>query len=218
MYKYVLFDLDGTISDPKVGICTSVQQALKKFGIDVPDINTLTPFIGPPLRDSFRDFYHIKPEDMEDVIAAYRARFSTVGLFENDLYDGIPELLKALKENNRKLALASSKPRVFVEKILDHFGISQYFDVIMGSELDGTRENKSEIIAECLRLFELDPSGDLSETVMVGDRKYDIEAANAAGLPNIAVSYGYGSEEELSKAGAMVIAGTVKELENILLN
>ena len=218
MYKYVLFDLDGTISDPKVGICTSVQQALKKFGIDVADINTLTPFIGPPLRDSFRDFYHIKPEDMEDVIAAYRARFSTVGLFENDLYDGIPELLKALKENNRKLALASSKPRVFVEKILDHFGISQYFDVIMGSELDGTRENKSEIIAECLRLFELDPSGDLSETVMVGDRKYDIEAANAAGLPNIAVSYGYGSEEELSKAGAMVIAGTVKELENILLN
>ena len=218
MYKYVLFDLDGTISDPKVGICTSVQQALKKFGIDVPDINTLTPFIGPPLRDSFRDFYHIKPEDMEDVIAAYRARFSTVGLFENDLYDGIPELLKALKENGRKLALASSKPRVFVEKILDHFGISQYFDVIMGSELDGTRENKSEIIAECLRLFDLDPDGDLSETVMVGDRKYDIEAANAAGLPNIAVSYGYGSEEELSKAGAMVIAGTVKELENILLN
>ena len=218
MYKYVLFDLDGTISDPKVGICTSVQQALKKFGIDVPDINTLTPFIGPPLRDSFRDFYHIKPEDMEDVIVAYRARFSTVGLFENDLYDGIPELLKSLKENGRKLALASSKPRVFVEKILDHFGISQYFDVIMGSELDGTRENKSEIIAECLRLFELDPSGDLSETVMVGDRKYDIEAANAAGLPNIAVSYGYGSEEELSKAGAMVIAGTVKELENILLN
>ena len=218
MYKYVLFDLDGTISDPKVGICTSVQQALKKFGIDVPDINTLTPFIGPPLRDSFRDFYHIKPEDMEDVIAAYRARFSTVGLFENDLYDGIPELLKSLKENGRKLALASSKPRVFVEKILDHFGISQYFDVIMGSELDGTRENKSEIIAECLRLFELDPSGDLSETVMVGDRKYDIEAANAASLPNIAVSYGYGSEEELSKAGAKVIAGTVKELENILLN
>ncbi|MBR5993712.1 MAG: HAD family hydrolase [Lachnospiraceae bacterium] len=218
MYKYVLFDLDGTISDPKVGICTSVQQALKKFGIDVPDINTLTPFIGPPLRDSFRDFYHIKPEDMEDVIAAYRARFSTVGLFENDLYDGIPELLQSLKENGRKLALASSKPRVFVEKILDHFGISQYFDVIMGSELDGTRENKSEIIAECLRLFELDPSGDLSETVMVGDRKYDIEAANAAGLPNIAVSYGYGSEEELSKAGAKVIAGTVKELENILLN
>ncbi|MCR4678418.1 MAG: HAD hydrolase-like protein [Lachnospiraceae bacterium] len=218
MYKYVLFDLDGTISDPKVGICTSVQQALKKFGIDVADINTLTPFIGPPLRDSFRDFYHIKPEDMEDVIAAYRARFSTVGLFENDLYDGIPELLKSLKENGRKLALASSKPRVFVEKILDHFGISQYFDVIMGSELDGTRENKSEIIAECLRLFELDPSGDLSETVMVGDRKYDIEAANAAGLPNIAVSYGYGSEEELSNAGAMVIAGTVKELENILLN
>ncbi|MBR6308586.1 MAG: HAD hydrolase-like protein [Lachnospiraceae bacterium] len=218
MYKYILFDLDGTISDPKVGICTSVQTALKKFGISVPDINTLTPFIGPPLRDSFRDFYHIKPEDMEDCIAAYRARFSTVGLFENDLYDGIPELLKTLKENGRKLALASSKPRVFVEKILNHFGISEYFDVIMGSELDGTRENKSEIIAECLRLFGIDPSGDLSKVVMVGDRKYDVEAAVAAGLPNIAVSYGYGSKEELTKAGAEVIAGTVKELENILLH
>ena len=218
MYKYILFDLDGTISDPKVGICTSVQTALKKFGINVPDINTLTPFIGPPLRDSFRDFYHIKPEDMEDCIAAYRARFSTVGLFENDLYDGIPELLKTLKENGRKLALASSKPRVFVEKILNHFGISEYFDVIMGSELDGTRENKSEIIAECLRLLGIDPSGDLSKVVMVGDRKYDVEAAVAAGLPNIAVSYGYGSKEELTKAGAEVIAGTVKELENILLH
>ena len=218
MYKYVLFDLDGTISDPKVGICTSVQQALKKFGIDVPDINTLTPFIGPPLRDSFRDFYHIKPEDMEDVIAAYRARFSTVGLFENDLYDGIPELLKALKENGRKLALASSKPRVFVQKILDHFEISDYFDVIMGSELDGTRENKSEIIAECLRLLSIDANGDLSECAMVGDRKYDVEAAIAANLPAIAVSYGYGSREELTAAGAEVIADTVEDLKNILLS
>ena len=218
MYKYVLFDLDGTISDPKVGICTSVQTALRKYGIDVPDINTLTPFIGPPLRDSFRDFYHIKPEDMEDVIAAYRARFSTVGLFENDLYDGIPELLKTLKESGRKLALASSKPRVFVEKILDHFGISEYFDVIMGSELDGTRENKSEIIAECLRLLSLNPKGDLSECAMVGDRKYDVEAAIAAHLPAIAVSYGYGSKEELTAAGATIIAESVGELGNILLS
>ncbi len=218
MYKYVLFDLDGTISDPKVGICTSVQTALKKYGIDVPDINTLTPFIGPPLRDSFRDFYHIKPEDMEDVIAAYRARFSTVGLFENDLYEGIPELLSALKEKGRKLALASSKPRVFVEKILKYFKIDGYFDVIMGSELDGTRENKSEIIAECLRLLSLDPAGDLSEAVMVGDRKYDVEAAIAAHLPTVAVSYGYGSKEELTAAGAEVIAETVEELKSILLS
>ena len=218
MYKYILFDLDGTISDPKVGICTSVQTALRKYGIDVPDINTLTPFIGPPLRDSFRDFYHIKPEDMEDCIAAYRARFSTVGLFENDLYDGIPELLKTLKENGRKLALASSKPRVFVKKILDYFEISDYFDVIMGSELDGTRENKSEIIAECLRLLELDPAGDLSDCVMVGDRKYDVEAAIAAHLPAIAVSYGYGSKEELTAVGARIIAESVGDLGKILLS
>lgn len=216
MYNYILLDLDGTISDPKVGICTSVQQALKRFGIDVPDINTLTPFIGPPLRDSFRDFYNIQPEDMERIISYYRERFSTVGLFENDLYPGMEDLLKSLKADGRKLALASSKPRVFVEKILKHFGVDGYFDVIMGSELDGTRENKGEIIDECLRLLFPDSVPDKSECVMVGDRKFDIEAAIKAGLPNIGVSYGYGSKEELETAGVEVVADSVEALKAIL--
>ncbi len=217
MYKYILFDLDGTISDPKVGICTSVQQALKRFGIDVPDINTLTPFIGPPLRHSFRDFYGISDEDMEKCISYYRERFSTVGLFENDIYEGMEDLLVTLKNNGKKLALASSKPRVFVEKILKHFGIDEHFDVIMGSELDGTRENKLEIIDECLRLLNIDNSDEKSLCVMVGDRKFDIEAANKVGLPNIGVTYGYGSREELSLAGADIIVDTVSELKDALL-
>lgn len=217
MYKYTLFDLDGTISDPKVGICTSVQQALKRFGIDVPDINTLTPFIGPPLRHSFRDFYGIKEEDMERCISYYRERFSTVGLFENDIYEGMEDLLISLKQNGKKLALASSKPRVFVEKILKHFGISEHFDVIMGSELDGTRENKLEIIDECLRLLNIDSPEEKALCVMVGDRKFDIEAANKVGLPNIGVTYGYGSREELSLAGADIIVDTVSELKDALL-
>lgn len=216
MYKYILFDLDGTVSDPMVGICTSVQHALAKKGIVVEDIRQLTPFIGPPLRDSFRDFYNISSEDMEIVIGYYRERFSTVGLFENDLYEGMEELLKALKADGRKLALSSSKPRVFVKKILDHFNISQYFDVIMGSELDGTRENKYEIIEESVRLLFADGPRDLSECVMIGDRKFDIEAAIKFGMPNIAVSYGYGSVEELTLAGANVICHSVAELTDEL--
>lgn len=212
MYKYILFDLDGTVSDPMVGICTSVQYGLGKMGIVVDDIKKLTPFIGPPLRVSFSEFYHIAPEDMETVIGYYRERFSTVGLFENELYEGMEELLKALKADGRKLALASSKPRVFVKKILDHFNISQYFDVIMGSELDGTRENKLEIIEESVRLLFEDSAPDIRECVMVGDRKFDIEAAVKFGMPNIGVSYGYGSVEELVASGADVICNTVEEL------
>ncbi len=216
MYKYILFDLDGTISDPKVGICTSVQQSLKRMGIDVPDINTLTPFIGPPLRDSYRRFYNIPEEDIETVIGYYRERFATIGIFENELYDGMEALLKALKEDGRKIALASSKPRVFVRRILDYFHITEYFDVIMGSELDGTRENKLEIIEACLDGLFGDNPRDLSQTVMVGDRKYDVEAAVSMNVPNIAVSYGYGSYDELKKAGAMAIADSVDSLRKLL--
>ncbi len=218
MFDYILFDLDGTVSDPKVGICTSVQYGLSKMGIDVPDINVLTPFIGPPLRDSFRDFYHIKDEDIEKVVAFYRERFSTVGLFENELYPGIEELLSTLKKNGKKLALASSKPRVFVIKILDYFGITGYFDVVMGSELDGTRENKVEIIEESLRLLFEGETPDLEKCVMVGDRKYDVEAAAKVGLKGIGVTYGYGSREELVNAGADIICDSVEELKNLLLS
>ncbi|MCR4728134.1 MAG: HAD hydrolase-like protein [Lachnospiraceae bacterium] len=218
MFDYILFDLDGTVSDPKVGICTSVQYGLSKMGIDVPDINVLTPFIGPPLRDSFRDFYHIKDEDIEKVVAFYRERFSTVGLFENELYPGIEELLSTLRKNGKKLALASSKPRVFVVKILDYFGITGYFDVVMGSELDGTRENKVEIIEESLRLLFEGETPDLEKCVMVGDRKYDVEAAAKVGLKGIGVTYGYGSREELVNAGADIICDSVEELKNLLLS
>jgi len=216
MYDYILLDLDGTVSDPMVGICTSVQYGLHKMGIEVPDIKVLTPFIGPPLRDSFRNYYNIPEEDIEKVVAYYRERFSTVGLFENDLYPGMEEMLRDLKNSGKHLALASSKPRVFVEQILDHFHISEYFEVIMGSELDGTRENKIEIIEECLRLFSKDAPVEKEKCVMVGDRKYDIEAAVKAGLPSIGVTYGYGSREELETAGAGKIIDTVEELKRVL--
>lgn len=217
MHKYILFDLDGTISDPKVGICTSVQHALTKMGITPPPIDELTPFIGPPLRDSFKKYFGIKDEDMETCISYYRERFSTIGLFENDLYPGIEEMLKTLHDSGRMLAIASSKPRVFVIKIMEYFHIDRYFDVMMGSELNGTRENKSDVINECFRLLFGDTAHDLSECIMVGDRKYDIEGAKAMNIPNIAVSYGYGSREELVAAGADAIAATVDELLALLM-
>lgn len=217
MYRYILFDLDGTLSDPKVGICTCVQYALGKMGIVEEDIEKLTPFIGPPLRDSFKEFYNMNDEEAEQAITYYRERFSTVGLFENELYPGIPELLRDLKKKERKIAIASSKPLVFVERILEHFEIKEYFDVIVGSTLDGKFEKKEDILAKALE--DLLPNGtdDYEETVMIGDRKFDIEAALKIGTHNIGVSYGYGSREELEEAGADRIVNTVTGLRTILL-
>lgn len=218
MYKYILFDLDGTISDPKVGICTSVQHALEKMGICPPDIESLTPFIGPPLRDSFKEYFDIKDEDMERCIGYYRERFSTIGLYENELYDGMADLLKELHEKGCKVAVASSKPRVFCEKIMEYFHVAEYFDVIMGSELDGSREKKSDVIDEVLRRFFNGKTPDLSQVVMVGDRKFDIEGAKKISIPNIGVAYGYGSREELTEAKADYVADTVEDLRKFLLN
>ena len=216
MYKYILFDLDGTLSDPFVGICTSVQYALKKYGIDVPDISVLKPFIGPPLKDSFMEYYNIPEEDTDTLMAYYRERFSVTGLYENELYEGMDILLKDLKEDGRKLAIASSKPTVFVKKILEYFKIDQYFDVVMGSELNGKRGSKLEVLTEALSLLFEDGNMIKEECVMIGDRKFDIEASNAINVPNIGVSYGYGSIEELTTAGANVIVNSVNELRTEL--
>ena len=157
-YQYLLFDLDGTITDPKVGITTCVQYALEHFGIHEPDNDKLEPFIGPPLQDSFEQFYHMDAETAKQVVAKYRERFQTVGLYENEIYDGMADLLKTLKEGGCRLAVASSKPTVFVKKILEHFDVAQYFDVVVGSELDGSRTKKEEVVQEALR--QLDPKGD----------------------------------------------------------
>ena len=217
MYRYILFDLDGTISDPKVGICTSFQYALSKMGIDEPDIDKLEPVIGPPLRDSFKDLYGMSDEDAEKATAFYRERFSDVGKFENEIYPGIPELLRDLKKKGRTVAIASSKPTVFVEDILKHFEIREYFDVVVGSELDGTRDKKEDVIAEAIKQMFGDGEPDYDDIVMVGDRKYDIEAALNAGVLNIGVTYGYGSRAELEEAGADKIVNTVEGLRRTLI-
>ncbi len=216
--KYILFDLDGTLTDPKVGICTCVQYALKEFGIEEPDLDKLEPFIGPPLKDSFMEFYGLTEEQAVQAIAKYRERFSTVGKFENEIYPGISDLLVDLKNYGYRLAVASSKPEVYVKEILEHFHIAQYFDAIVGAELDGARTDKAEVIYEALnRLFHY---GRIykDQIVMVGDRKFDVQGAKEMEVTSVAVSYGYGPKEELEQAAPDYIVNTVKELRSVFVD
>ena len=217
MYQYILFDLDGTLTDPKIGITTCVQYALHKMGIEEPDPDRLEPFIGPPLIDSFREFYGMNEEEAVRAVEYYRERFSTVGLFENEVYSGIPELLARLKKDGRKLAIASSKPTVYVKKILEYFSIYEYFDIIVGSELDGTRCRKEEVVEEALEQLSADDKFRKRDAVMIGDRKFDIEGAKAHQIPSIGVNYGYAIDNELMEAGADCVVGNVKELSEVLL-
>ncbi len=217
MKQYLLFDLDGTLTDPKIGITTCAQYALESFGIHEPDLDKLEPFIGPPLKDSFMQFYGMSSEQAEQAIVKYRERFSTIGLYENEIYKGIPKLLKTLKSKGFHLAVASSKPTDFVIKILEHFNIACYFEVIVGSELDGSRVNKDEVIQEALnRLFRGFPVA-RERIYMIGDRKFDSEGARKMGIESIGVTYGYGGMEELMEAHTDYIVRSVEELQEFLL-
>lgn len=216
MYHYVLFDLDGTLTDPKEGICKSVQYALCAQGIEEPDLNKLEPFIGPPLKKSFQEFYGMDEAAANTAVAKYRERFEKTGLYENEIYPGMKEFLVSLRKKGVHLAVASSKPQEFVERILKHFEIRQYFQVVTGSEKDGRRSEKKEVIEETLlRLFHEKkvPAGDV---LMVGDRKFDVEGARDLGLKCAGVSYGYGAEGELEEAGAAYVTDNLGELFYII--
>lgn len=217
MKKYLLFDLDGTLSDPKEGICTCVQYALASFGIEEPDLDKLEPFIGPPLKDSFMKYYQMEEAQAEVAIEKYRERFQDTGIFENKLYEGIPEMLRALNSKGMFLAVASSKPTVFVNRILEHFQIAKYFKVVVGSELDGTRTGKDEVVQEALRqLFDGKPV-EKEKVYMIGDRCFDVDGAHAYGIEAVGVTYGYGGMEELKEAKADYIVRSVQELQKFLL-
>lgn len=213
MFKYILFDLDGTLTDPKVGITTCAQYALASVGIDEPDLDKLEPFIGPPLHESFMQFYGFDKDMAMKLVEKYRERFNHIGIFENEIYPGIPKMLQTLKEKGCKISIASSKPTVLVERILVHFDIKQYFDSVVGSNLDGSRTKKEEVVEEALHQLACVKE----ETAMVGDRKFDIEGAKAFGLTSIGVSFGYAAENELEEAGADYIVDSVEELQEILL-
>lgn len=216
MFDYILFDLDGTLTDPKEGITKSVQYALADFGIDEKNLDKLEVFIGPPLKESFIEFYDFNEQDALKAVDKYRERFVVTGIFENKIYKGIPELLKELHERGCKISIASSKPTILVERILDYFDIAKYFDYVVGSEMDGRRTKKEEVVEEALRQM-VPENVDRRDVAMIGDRKFDIEGARAFGLTGIAVSYGYAPEGELEAAGADYIVDSVEELKNALL-
>ena len=211
----ILFDLDGTLTDPKIGITKSVAYALEKFGVKVPDMDALTPFIGPPLYESFMGFYGFSRTDADRAVVAYREYFSGAGIFENEVYEGIPEMLAALSGKGKILGLATSKPHVFAVRILEHFKLDGYFTFVSGSELDGRRNEKSEVVAYALEYL---PTAAPRACVMVGDREHDIIGAKANGIDSVGVLFGYGGREELENAGATYIAGSVDELRTLLFS
>ncbi len=215
MYNYLLFDLDGTLTNPKEGITKCVQYALHALDIYEPDLDKLVPFIGPPLRQSFLDFYQLEEQQALYAVEKYRERFSTVGLFENFPYPGIATMLQQLQAQGKILAVASSKPTIFVEQILQKFSLDQYFQVILGSNLDGSRTEKQEVIAEVLRQLHHPPAEQL---LMIGDRKYDVIGAKAMGIHCVGVAFGFAAPGELEESGAIYIAQTVADLQQYLLS
>jgi len=212
-YKYILFDLDGTLTDPKEGITKCVQYALSHFDIHVDDLDTLTPFIGPPLDESFIKFYGLSKEDANRAVTLYRERFREIGMLENKVISGIPEVLSNLRDHGMTLHVATSKPTVFASEILKNFNLNHYFESIVGSNLDGTRSAKKEIIDFIMQQQNLNSQ----EVVMIGDRMHDIIGAKKVHVDSIGVTFGYGSEEELSNAGATYIVHSPEKLEALLL-
>lgn len=229
MFEKVLFDLDGTLTDPKIGITKCVQYALKHFGIE-EEADNLTKFIGPPLIDSFMEFYGFNIDNARKATNIYRERFAPIGKFENEVYEGIPEMLKSLKENGVILAVASSKPEPFVNDILEHFDLSIYFDVVVGSLLNETRTKKEEVIEEALKRLDIAYEGSLGSengitlkapkesVAMVGDRKFDVASARDMGITAVGVSYGYAEKGELEAESPDFIAKSVDELLDFLLD
>ena len=213
MYNYVLFDLDGTLTNSELGITKSVQHALRKFGIEVEDRTVLRPFIGPPLGESFQVFYGMSVEESEQAIKYYRERFSVKGLYENEVYPGVEKMLQVLKEGGKKLILATSKPEKFTMLILEHFDLLKYFDFVAGATMDGSRGEKADVIRYALELSGIE---DKSEVIMIGDRKFDILGAKENGLASMGVLYGFGDREELTEAGADYIVETAEDIVKIL--
>lgn len=214
-YKYILFDLDGTLSDPGEGIINSLKYALKQFGID-GDPQVLRKFIGPPLAESFQEFYNFDEEKTKEAIRIYRAYFHDHGVLQNVIYPGIPELLEDLTKAGKSLAVATTKPEIYAHQVLAYFEIDHFFrkDLVVGSYLDGRRTNKAELIATAIERL----GGESHEKVMVGDRKYDIIGAKANGIDVIGVTYGYGEFTEIEVHEPTAIAASIDELRDLLLN
>lgn len=215
MYNTILFDLDGTLTESGEGIIKSVQHALEIVGRPEPDAQKLRFFIGPPLAESFMRHLGCDSEFAQKCVAYYRERFSVTGIFENALYPGVYEMLETLKQKGLVLAVASSKPEHFVEQVLEHFQVRQFFDEAIGSTLDEKRIKKADVIEEALERMQM--KGHRAEVLMVGDKEHDVLGARQAGLSCVAVSYGYGTMEELEEAAPLAIVSSVAELTELII-
>ena len=211
MYNTILFDLDGTLTDPGIGITNSVAYALSKWNIEVSDRSELYKFIGPPLLDSFAEYYGFSEEDCQKALTYYREYFRSKGIYENEVYSGIVEMLETLKNSGKKIILATSKPEEFAIIILKHFDLYKYFDFVAGATMDESRNKKGDVIKYALESCGIDKT-DLKDVIMVGDRKHDVHGATENDLDCIGVLFGYGNRDELETAGAKYIAEQVEDI------
>lgn len=210
----VLFDLDGTLTDSAPGLLGCIRYALDQLDIEHPDDETMRSFLGPPLWVIFRDHFGLDDDQVKRAIELYRERYHDTGMFENMVYDGIPETLEALRHENIRMAIATSKPEYSATRILEYFGLAHYFEFIGADDLAGTRASKTKVIAHTLAHTGLDPR--TQSTVMVGDRSHDVEGAASHGIPTIGVLWGYGSRDELQTAGARSLVATPADLTRSL--
>ncbi len=210
---HVLFDLDGTLTDPGTGITNAIMYSLEKSGRKVGDRAEYYSFIGPPLIDSYRNDTGMTKEEAEKAVGYYREYYNAGGMFENKVYDGIPELLMRLKESEKKLVVATSKPDHFAVQILERFGLLSYFDFVGAATMDGKRNDKAQVIGHVIKECGIkDPAA----CIMVGDRRYDVEGAHHFSIPCVSVLFGYGTQEEFEQAGSDYIAGTPEEIERCI--
>ena len=220
MYKYVFFDLDGTLTQSEFAIINSLIYAMNKMGIEVENRESIKKFIGPPLVLAFKEFCDLSEEDAKQAAAYYREYYNAGEMFNAPLYDGIEEVLKKLSEEGAVLYVVTSKPKVFSEKIVEHFGILKYFKKVVGPELKDISYSKQELIGIAMK--DVCDNGEVTEElrsqcIMIGDRCFDIDGAKLNGIASIGVLYGYGSREELTEAGASYIAENTKEVGDIVL-
>lgn len=216
IFKTALFDLDGTITDSGTGIMNAIRYAVKKYGLEEPEEAVLRSFIGPPLKEQFRKVFGLHEDEGRRMVALYREYYGEKGIFENSVYDGVPEMLDTLKESGVRILMATSKPEKYARIIAEHFDFAKYFDFIGGARMDGTRTVKDEVIEYVLEISGICEK-ERASAVMIGDRSHDIIGAEKCGLHSMGVLYGYGSRDELEAAGAELIVETPKAIAELFM-
>ena len=214
MKNNIIFDLDGTLTESGTGIKNSVRYTIEHYGLPMEDDESLDRYVGPPLINSFQWYLGFNEQEAMEAIKVYRSYFTQKGMFENRVYDGVEDMLKALKNAGKRMFIATGKPTVYSKQILEHFGLIDYFECVCGIDLNEVATEKDELIAEVIAFAKVNPE----DCVMVGDRKFDVIGAIKSGVTPVGVTYGYGGRQELGDAGAEIIVNTVKELQELLLS